>query len=305
MLVTSLLLLPTTRINAPSSLAEWFGRQLCYRTIHRANHVATDSGFFLQFVDITNCEVTVLATKRNRGYQLSSMMLRGYRKAAVDNSRELQYEAALLLRHNHFARAYFLAVTSIEEMGKAMQAFDALGRNVRDPAVSARVRLNFEDYPKRMLAAVFHWMQMNPEVREEVMPFIEGLIESKRTSEPAVYMGIDPHSSKISTPNGVIGPHAARRCVHMAQSIFANTVEHVMDAPPKIRTKAEDEFFAMKPTVLQAMTETEDFWRYYVSCLKTGDAAFEAAVVEYSRLYFAKSIKFKEEGKPPADDLNR
>ncbi len=245
-----------------------------------------------------------MATKKNRGYQLSSMMLRGYRKAAVDNARELQYEAELLLRNNHYARAYFLAVTSIEEMGKAMQAFDALGRNVRDPAVSARVRLNFEDYPKRMLAAVFHWMQTHPEVREEVMPFIEGLIDSKRTSEPAVYMGIDPHSSKISTPNGVIGPHAARRCVRMAQAIFNNTVVHILDAPPKIRTTAEDEFFAMKPTVLQAMTETEDFWRYYVSCLKTGDAAFEAAVVEYSRLYFAKSIKFKDEGKPPAGDLS-
>ena len=33
-----------------------------------------------------------------------------------------------------------------------MQAFDALGRNVRDPAVSTRVKLNFDDYAKKMSA---------------------------------------------------------------------------------------------------------------------------------------------------------
>ena len=52
----------------------------------------------------------LVSSKKNRGYQLTSALLRAFRKAAVDNARELQYEAALLLQNNHFSRAYFLAL---------------------------------------------------------------------------------------------------------------------------------------------------------------------------------------------------
>lgn len=238
----------------------------------------------------------LVSSKKNRGYQLTSALLRAFRKAAVDNARELQYEAALLLQYNHFSRAHFLAVTCIEEIGKSMQAFDALGRNVRDPAVSTRVKLNFDDYAKKMSAAVFPWLLLEPEQREEVMAFIDGLIEAKRTSNPALQMGIDLQSAKVIIPSQLIKPAAARQCVRMAQTIFAFAAPHVMEAPPKIRTKVEDEFFAMKPQVLVSLTNNADFWQYYISCMKTGDSAFEAAVAEYSRKYYAKNTKFKDEG---------
>lgn len=238
----------------------------------------------------------LVSSKKNRGYQLTSALLRAFRKAAVDNARELQYEAALLLQNNHFSRAYFLAVSCIEEVGKSMQAFDALGRNVRDPAVSTRVKLNFDDYAKKMSAAVFPWLLLEPERREEVMPFIEGLIEAKRTSHPALHMGIDLQSAKVIIPSQLIRPAAARTCVRMAQTIFAFAAPHVMEAPPKIRTRVEDEFFAMKPQVLVSLTNNADFWQYYISCMKTGDSAFEAAIAEYSRKYHAKNVKFKDDG---------
>lgn len=237
-----------------------------------------------------------MSSKKNRGYQLTSALLRAFRKAAVDNARELQYEAALLLQYNHFSRAYFLAVTSIEEVGKSMQAFDALGRNVRDPAISTRVKLNFDDYAKKMTAAVFPWLLLEPERREDVMAFIEGLIEAKRTSNPALHMGIDLQSAKVIIPSQLIRPAAARNCVRMAQTIFAFAAPHVLESPPKIRTKVEDEFFAMKPQVLVSLTDSADFWQYYISCMKTGDSAFEAAISEYSRKYYAKNVKFKDEG---------
>lgn len=238
--------------------------------------------------------------KRNRGYQLTTPMLRGFRKAAVDNARELMYEAHLLLRHNHVARAYFLAVISVEEIGKAMQAFDALGRNISDPEVSVRVRLNFEDYPKRMMAAAFPWMQVDPSHREELVPFIEMLIEAKRTSEPALYMGIDPHNARISYPNGVISRHTAERTVRLAQRIFDYAAPHVMDAPPKIRTRAEDEFFAMKSAVLVSMTHNADFWQYYASVMKESNVSFEEAVSDYSKQYVARDRKYRDDLGPEA-----
>jgi AbiV family abortive infection protein len=237
-----------------------------------------------------------VSSKKNRGYQLTSMLLRGFRKAAVDNARELQYEAALLLQYNHFSRAHFLAVTCIEEVGKSVQAFDALGRNVRDPAISTRVKLNFDDYAKKMTAAVFPWLLLEPDRRDEVMAFIDSLIDARRTSSPALQMGIDPHSAKIIVPSQMIKANAARTCVRMAQTIFEFAAPHVMESPPKIRTKVEDEFFAMKPQVLVSLTNNADFWQYYISCMKTGDSAFEAAVAEYSRKYYAKNAKFKDEG---------
>jgi AbiV family abortive infection protein len=237
-----------------------------------------------------------VSSKKNRGYQLTSALLRAFRKAAVENARELQYEASLLLRHNHFSRAYFLAMTAIEEIGKSVQAFDALGRNVTDPAVSTRVKLNFDDYAKKMSASVFPWLLFEPDRRHEVMSFIDSLIESKRNIEPSLQMAIDPQSAKVMVPSAIVRPAAAQKCVQMAQTIFAHAAPHVMESPPKIRTKVEDEFFAMKPQVLVTLTNNADFWQYYISCMKTGDAAFEAAISEYSRKYYAKNVKFKDEG---------
>lgn len=236
-----------------------------------------------------------VSSKKNRGYQLTTALLRGYRKAAVDNARELLYEATLLLRNNHFARGYFLSVTAVEEIGKAVQAFDALGRNVSDPEVSVRVRLNFEDYPKRIIAAAFPLMQMAPELRADVVPFFEMLIESKRSSEPALYMGIDPHSARITSPNALVSPYKAERTRRLAQLIFDYAAPHVMDSPPKLRTRAEDEFFAMKSAVLVSMTHNADFWQYYASVMKNGDVAFEAAVSDYSKKYVARDRKFRDE----------
>ncbi|MFZ5506422.1 MAG: AbiV family abortive infection protein, partial [Pseudomonadota bacterium] len=70
---------------------------------------------------------------------LSSRLLRTIRDVAIDNARQLLHEAPLLLRHHHHARAALLARVAIEEVGRAVQAFDALGRNVTDEAVAMRV----------------------------------------------------------------------------------------------------------------------------------------------------------------------
>ncbi len=57
--------------------------------------------------------------KKNRDYKLTADHLEKYMTVALDNSQELIAEANLLASNKHYARAYFLAVASIEETGKA------------------------------------------------------------------------------------------------------------------------------------------------------------------------------------------
>ena len=69
-------------------------------------------------------------------FRFSVELLREYCGAAIQNAGELIEEASLLSVNGHAARAYFLAVASIEETGKALHALDAQGRNLGDSAVT-------------------------------------------------------------------------------------------------------------------------------------------------------------------------
>ena len=246
--------------------------------------------------------VIFVPSKKSSGYTLTSTLLKGYRKAAVDNARELQYEAALLLANNHYSRAHFLAAASIEEIGKAVQAFDALGRNVRDSEVSTRVRLNFQDYSKKMSAAVFPWLLRDTKCREEVSAFIEYLVDFKNSSEPSIFVGIEPQGMEIHTPFAVVQREAAERCVRMARTIFSYAAPHVLDGHYKVRTRAEDDFFVMKPSAVLGIASGADFWQYYIACMKSGDAAFEAALMDYTKKYLAKNEKYKLEDMGSQDE---
>jgi len=88
--------------------------------------------------------------QKNRNYTLTPELLQQYHEAALANARALLEEAALLLRYGHHARAYFLAVATIEETGKAVQAFDSMGRNLKDSAVgpcTCTLRINTTGSP--------------------------------------------------------------------------------------------------------------------------------------------------------------
>ena len=53
-------------------------------------------------------------------FRFTVELLREYSVASLNNAEELIEEASLLYERNHIARAYFLAVASIEEIGKAL-----------------------------------------------------------------------------------------------------------------------------------------------------------------------------------------
>jgi AbiV family abortive infection protein len=115
-------------------------------------------------------------TQKNRNYELTLELLQEYSSAALKNAQELLDEAAFLLKLNHHARAYFLAVAAIEEIGKSVQAFDGMGRNLKDSAVSKRLKLQFEDYSQKVTSAFVPWLVATPNIRGEIMSFVNTML---------------------------------------------------------------------------------------------------------------------------------
>jgi AbiV family abortive infection protein len=238
-------------------------------------------------------------SKNKPSIPLSSKLLRRYRDAAIDNARELLYEATLLLSHNHYARAYHSCIAAIEEVGTAVQVFDALGRNIHDADVVNRFVLNLDDYGRKVTAAVFPWLLVVPDKRSHAMPYISAMIKGQSVPrDQAMRTRIDPNGPtgpQINTPNFRVTYTAAEEWLALAKEIYAHGETYVLCTPTKIRTKAEDEVFAMKSAALIAVTNNPEFWEYYISCMKTGNATFEAAVSEYVRGQAAGTLAVKDE----------
>lgn len=234
-------------------------------------------------------------------FRFTIELLREYSAAALKNAAELLEEASLLLEKGHSARAYFLAVASIEETGKALQAFDAQGRNLADSAVTAKLRRSMEDHSQKITAAFTAILLASPNIHEAVMPAVELMIHLKRGREPSMYTDIRYTDSKIRIPSAMVRDVAARDCVRLARDCLTYARKHVAEKKPEIRSHAEDQFFSMKSSQLQKMANTEGFWRYYIAQLQAGNKDFAAAVVAYQRDYFSKGKTFERADKGTSD----
>jgi AbiV family abortive infection protein len=229
---------------------------------------------------------------KNRNYQLTTALLKHYCDAALINAQNLLNEANLLLQNNHFARTYFLAVAAIEEVGKSVQAFDGMGRNLNDSAVCTRLKLQFENHSQKITSAFIPWLIASPNLNDEIKSFVDTMIDVKLGREPSMYTDIHFDGTRITTPESEVRPEAANNCIRIAEAVLSYTIPYIT-AKPKITTHTQDEFFAMKPSIFAKMANTEDFWWYYISRMASGDKAIENAVTEYNKKYFSKNIKFK------------
>lgn len=225
-------------------------------------------------------------------------LLRDYCTAALQNASELLEEASLLFSNGHSARAYFLAVASIEETGKALLAFDAQGRNLRDSAITAKLRKAMEDHSQKITAAFTAMLIASPNIRDAVMPLVDVMIHLKRGREPSMYTDIRYGESNVQIPAAMVRDVAARDCVQLARDCLVHTQNHIAKEKPEIRSRAEDELFAMKQGLFQEMANTEGFWWYYIARLESGERDFAAAAVAYQRDFVSKGIAFQrpEEG---------
>jgi AbiV family abortive infection protein len=226
-------------------------------------------------------------------FRFTIELLREYSAAALQNAAELFEEASLLYEKGHFARAYFLAVASIEETGKALQAFDAQGRNLSDSAVTAKLRQSMEDHSQKIASAFIPILIATPTTREALMPAVDLMIHLKRGREPAMYTDIRYAESKIQIPSAMVREVAAKDCIRLACDCFADARKHITEKKPKARSRTEDQLFSMKSEKLQKMGNTEGFWWYYLSQLEAGNGDFAAAVVGYDRNYFSKGKMFE------------
>ena len=110
---------------------------------------------------------------------LTPALLKSYSEAALHNADELLAEASLLLEHDHFARAYFLAVACVEEAGKALMAFDAQNRNFSDPAISAKLKKMMESHSDKTNYALYMWAMSSPDLRETLKVTLELVVQSR------------------------------------------------------------------------------------------------------------------------------
>ena len=227
-------------------------------------------------------------------YPLTHSLLEDYRNAALANARRLLAEATLLLSHKHYARAYFLGVASVEEVGKAVQAFDGMGRNLKDPTVSARLRRHFEDHSQKVTSAFVPWMQQSPNIRHEIMSFVNLMIDVQRGREPAMCVDLDAERPRVLAPVSVVRPSAAEDCVRLARALLFQAEPYIRQAEPNVTTRVQDAYFAMKPSRFRKILSTEDFWWFLISRMEAGDSSIETAVIEYDRRFSSNNTTFRQ-----------
>lgn len=230
---------------------------------------------------------------KNREYQLTSELLQQYLDAALVNAQALVEEATLLLGQAHYARAYFLAASSIEESGKAVQAFEGLGRNLSDSAVTHRLKLQFEDHSQKVASAFSPWIQATPNIRDEIMNFVRMMVDLKFGREASMYTDINAEKLIVTTPEMQVRQRTASDCVRLAGTVLAYAGPYAQQSQPKTMTRVQDAFFALRPAVFQKMANTADFWDYYIAQVEQGNMALEAAVTEYNKNYLSQGKAFK------------
>jgi AbiV family abortive infection protein len=232
---------------------------------------------------------------KDRDYNLTADLLREYRDAALVNAQALLEEATLLLAHEKYARAYFLSASTIEEAGKAVQAFEGLGKNLKDPAVTQRLKLQFEDHSQKVTSAFSPWLQATPNLKDEVINFVKLMVALKFGREASMYTDINAELVIVTTPQMQVRQKTASDCVRLAGTVLSHVRPYTQQTQPKSTTRLQDAFFALKPSIFQKMANTDDFWYFYIAQMEGGNLAIEFAVTEYNDLYFSKRLLFKTE----------
>jgi AbiV family abortive infection protein len=226
-------------------------------------------------------------------FKFTVELLTEYSAAALQNAAELLEEASLLYEKGHAARAYFLAVASIEETGKSLQAFDAQGRNLADSAVTSKLRRSMGDHQQKITAAFTPILLASPNIREAVMPAVKLMTHLMHGREPSMYTDIRYPESKIQAPSTMVRDVAAKDCIRLARDCLTHARKHIAEKKPDVRSPAEDRLYSMKSSQFQEMLNTEGFWWHYIMQFEAGNIDFAAAAVAYQRDYFSKGKTFE------------
>ena len=235
--------------------------------------------------------------KKERNYELTHEILDQYQSAALENAEDLVREARCLLSSQYWSRAYFLACSSIEETGKAFQAFSARGRNLRDPGVQHRIKREFEDHGKKNLTALT-CLVFQDEQKWKDEEFLDFIIDTSLAlqigREKSMYADIDS-SGKITIPSAIVPERNAKDTVNLAKVLLDSVREYTVSNTPRKSSPWQDRYFVMPPEKSAKMMQSSDFWQFVISKsneLKRFDILEFG--VKYYENYFCKNKLFQE-----------
>lgn len=224
---------------------------------------------------------------------LTASLLHSYSEAALHNADELLVESLLLRDHDHMARAYFLAVSCIEETGKALLAFDSQHRNLTDPAVCKKLKTSMESHGQKINYALSIWAFNSPDPREAFKEALDLIFQVKHGREPSMYSDLRTDPDRVQTPREIVRATAARDCIRLAENCLVHAHCHVGEKMSAKFTTAQDRLFTMKPAKFQEMLSMEDFWWYYISCMEAGQQDIAEAVLGYERDHIKTGTQFR------------
>jgi AbiV family abortive infection protein len=224
---------------------------------------------------------------------MTGELLQSYGEAALNNADELLREASLLLERDHVARAYFLAVASIEETGKALLAFDGQNRNLSDPAICTKLKSTMGSHARKINYALGIWASSSADPRKAIAVAVDLIVDLQSGREPSMYTDLRTDPDRVQTPREIVRASAASDCVRLADSCLANAHRHVREKAPAEFTPAQDRLFTMKSAKFQKLLNTEDFWWYYISRMEAGEQDMAEAVLGYEQDHIKKGTKFR------------
>lgn len=232
-------------------------------------------------------------TQMPNNFRYTADLLKEYSNAALNNANDLIEESQLLLNNGRLARAYFLAVAAIEEIGKSFIAFDSLGRNLSDSAVTAKIRNSFESHSTKINSAFHASILSHGNIRNEFQGIIDLMIALKYGREPSMYTDINYATGQIKNPQEMVREVASKDCIRLAQHCYYKTKEHQQTKDPMQRSAHDDAFYGMKSNKTSQLFNNEDFWWFYIANMEAGDNDLAKSVVTYQREYLSKGKTFK------------
>lgn len=214
--------------------------------------------------------------------------------ASLDNARELITEAQLLLDNSHVARAYFLAVAAVEEIGKAIIAFEAQGRNLADSAVQSKLFKTLSDHRSKIICAFVGSLKTTePTNMEEAVKaateFMSGL---RRGREPSMYTELLEDGS-VQFPSVIIRPIAATDSIRLARHCLARAEQYLSTSIPIVRSQSDNFVYTMKKTVHAAIFDRSDFWWYHIDRMKAGQPDMSDSIYSYHNDYYIKGLTYQ------------
>jgi AbiV family abortive infection protein len=234
--------------------------------------------------------------KKDRDYELNSEFLESYQKAAIDNAASILDEAKLLLSNNHYARAYFLAVASIEEIGKAFIAFSSKGRNLNNAALHKKLKEMFENHSQKISSAFVGWLIESKDQKEALEAMIDLMIHLKRGREKSMYVDAR-NDNTVTIPSQLVRPIAAKHSIEIAQNCLHFTKKFLLETKPYKTSSFDDKLLCIKNEKIQALFRENDFGKYLLHRLKTDGQKFNISeyIVTYHDSYYCKGKKFGDQ----------